>query len=85
MSSAIAALAGLLTLAPVTDQDADAAAFVGDSGGISVYDFEDDAVDGEVLSPEGANINSRGKIRHASMLTLRPHFIAELHRLTLDL
>jgi hypothetical protein len=30
------------------------------AGGTTVYDFDDDNVDGELLSPEGANIASRG-------------------------
>lgn len=86
MSPVIAGLAALLSAAPTpSDTDADAAAFVGSEGGVRVYDFADDLIDGEVLSPEGANIHSRSRIRHASMLTLRPHFIDELHRLTLDL
>lgn len=85
MSSLTAALFTLLSVAPGTDSDADAAAYVGGSGDVSVYDFEDDLIDGEVLTPEGANINSRTRIRHASLLSLRAHFIPELHRLALDI
>ncbi len=84
MSSLTAALSALLFVAPGSDTDADAAAYAGATGGVSVYDFEDDMIDGEVLSPDGANINSRTRIRHASLLTLRAHFIPELHRLALD-
>ena len=35
--------------------------------GVSVYDFEDDDVDGDILMPEGANISSRARSRSASM------------------
>ena len=79
-----ATVLSLLLAAPGNDTDADAAAYAGSNGGVSVYDFEDDHVDGEVLSPDGANITTAGRIRHASLLTLRAHFIAELHRLALD-
>ncbi|MCA9715947.1 MAG: DUF4349 domain-containing protein [Myxococcales bacterium] len=37
-----------------------------EAAGDAVYDFEDDDVDGEVLSPEGANIASRGRSSHGS-------------------
>ena len=67
-------------------QDADAAAMSGSNGeGVTVYDFEDDDVDGEVLSPEGANLSSRGRSKHASMITIRPHFIPELIKMANDI
>ena len=66
--------------------DADAAAMSGTNNeGVTVYDFEDDDVDGEVLSPEGANLSSRGRSKHASMITIRPHFIPELIKMANDI
>ncbi len=65
--------------------DADAGAFRGQQGGATVYDFEDDNVDGEVLSPEGALISSRGRSKHASLITIRPHFIPELIKMSMDI
>ena len=66
-------------------EDADEAARAGTgSDGTAVYDFEDDNVDGELLKPEGANIGSRGAVKHASMITIRPHFIAELNNMAND-
>jgi hypothetical protein len=65
--------------------DADAAAFKGSEGGATVYDFEDDNVDGEILSPEGALISSRGRSKHASLITIRPHFIPELIKMSMDI
>lgn len=73
-----------LALEPVP-QDADDAAFKGEQGGATVYDFEDDDVDGEILRPEGALINSRAGTRHASLITLRRHFIPELIRMAEDI
>ena len=80
--AAVALSAPLAYAAPA--QGADAAARSGTSGGATVYDFEDDNVDGEVLSPTGANINSRGRSKHASMIKIRPHFIAELVKMAND-
>lgn len=66
--------------------DADSAAMSGQTGdGVTVYDFDDDDVDGEVLSPEGANLSSRGGSKHASMITIRPHFILELIKMANDI
>ncbi len=64
--------------------DADTAAFSGEDGGVAVYDFEDDNVDGEVLRPEGANLSSRRGLKHASLINIRPHFLRELINLARD-
>ena len=64
--------------------DADLAAFSGEEGGVAVYDFEDDNVDGEVLRPEGANLSSRRSLKHASLINIRPHFLRELINLARD-
>jgi hypothetical protein len=66
------------------DQDADEAAKKGTEGGVTVYDFDDDNVDGEILSPDGANVNSRARVKHASLINIRPHFLPELIALALD-
>jgi hypothetical protein len=66
--------------------DADSTALAGKTGdGVTVYDFEDDDVDGEVLSPEGANLSSRGRSKHASLITIRPHFIPEMIKMANDI
>ncbi|MCA9693244.1 MAG: hypothetical protein R3A51_07260 [Nannocystaceae bacterium] len=71
--------------APASDSDADSSANQGkNNAGTTVYDFEDDNVDGELLSPEGANIASRGATKHASLITIRPHFIPELIKMAQD-
>jgi hypothetical protein len=76
-------LAGTAHAAP-EPTDADNAAFSGEDGGVAVYDFEDDNVDGEVLRPEGANLSSRGSMKHASLINIRPHFLRELINLARD-
>lgn len=70
--------------APASDNDADASAAKGKGSGTTVYDFDDDNVDGELLSPEGANIASRTGAKHASLITIRPHFIPELIKMAQD-
>lgn len=65
-------------------EDADAAALQGEEGGVTVYDFDDDNVEGEILSPDGANIASRGRIKHASLINIRPHFLRELINMAQD-
>jgi len=78
-------LAGTAYAAPDgNNADADSAAFAGEDGGVAVYDFEDDNVDGEVLRPEGANLSSRGSLKHASLINIRPHFLRELINLARD-
>jgi hypothetical protein len=64
--------------------DADDAARKGDKGGVTVYDFDDDNVDGEVLRPEGANLAARGRVKHASLISIRPHFLRELINMARD-
>lgn len=65
--------------------DADDAARKGSAkGGVTVYDFDDDNVDGEVLRPEGANLAARGRVKHASLISIRPHFLRELINMARD-
>lgn len=68
----------------VVAPDADSAAKGKSDGGTTMYDFDDDNVDGEILSPNGANISARGRVKHASLITIRPHFLPELIGLALD-
>lgn len=84
--SVFAFVAILSTTASAQPGDADATALSGKTGdGVTVYDFEDDDVDGEVLSPEGANLSSRGRSKHASLITIRPHFIPEMIKMANDI
>ena len=66
--------------------DSDENARVGGGGGkATVYDFEDDNVDGELLSPDGDGVQSRVRSKHANMITIRPHFITELIKMANDI
>ena len=84
ISLLLTAMASSASAGAPQPMDADAAARVGARGGVAVYDFEDDSVEGQLLKPDGANIGSRGAIKHASMITIRPHFIVELIQMTND-
>lgn len=68
-----------------TSQDADDAALVGQEGQTSVYEFADDKLTGEHLSPDGSLIPWRRPTTHPSLIDLRGHFMPELVRLALDL
>ncbi|MBL9101317.1 MAG: hypothetical protein JNL82_10190 [Myxococcales bacterium] len=87
---ALALTPGLASAAPAkaaapakTDVDADAAARK-TNGKTTVYDFENDHVPGELMSPEGANINSRVGTRHKSLITIRPHFVPQMIQMAND-
>jgi hypothetical protein len=79
-------LMALLTAGPVHETyDADAAAYQGTTAGVRYYDFDDDSVEGELLSADGVNVLARRGARHASMIDIRSHFIYELHRIALNI
>lgn len=71
--------------APTNDTDADDAALKGNDGNVSVYEFADDKLTGEHLSPDGNLIPWRRPPSHPSLIDLRGHFMPELVRLALDL
>lgn len=82
---ALALTPGIAAAAPAkSDTDADAAANRGQSGRTTIYDFEQDNVTGELLSPEGANVSGKLKYRHPSLITIRPHFIPQLVKIADD-
>lgn len=85
LASAAPAPAPAKAAAPAkTDVDADASARRGGAGQTTIYDFENDQVDGEVLSPEGANINAKTQMKWKSMITIRPHFIPQMIQMAND-
>lgn len=93
MSTLTLLLSTTLVLAPTaaepessdTNADADDAAFTGQEGDVSYYEFADDELTGEHLSPDGSLIPWRRPPHHESLIQLRGHFVPELVRLALDL
>ena len=44
----------------------------------TVYDFEDDLVEGDLQAPDGELINSIGNVKHDSLIEIRRDFIPEM-------
>jgi len=44
----------------------------------TVYDFDDDVVEGELQRPDGEYIDSRRKAKHSSLIKIRENFIPEM-------
>jgi hypothetical protein len=60
-----------------------AAAGGGDDGNTqykakTVYDFEDDTVEGDLQRPDGENITANAKAQHSSLIEIRKDFIPEM-------
>ncbi|MCC6747686.1 MAG: adventurous gliding motility protein CglF [Deltaproteobacteria bacterium] len=61
----------------------DAAAQAGEGPGVvykkkTVYDFDDDVVEGELQRPDGEYIDTRRKAKHSSLIKIRENFIPEM-------
>ena len=44
----------------------------------TVYDFEDDAVEGDLQRPDGELVDSLRKTKHSSLIEIRKDFIPEM-------
>jgi hypothetical protein len=44
----------------------------------TVYDFEDDTVEGDLARPDGENISANAKAQHSSLIEIRKDFIPEM-------
>ncbi len=60
-----------------------AAAAGGDDGNTqykakTVYDFEDDTVEGDLQRPDGENVTANAKAQHSSLIEIRKDFIPEM-------
>ena len=44
----------------------------------TVYDFDDDVVEGELQRPDGEYIDTRRKAKHSSLIKIRENFIPEI-------
>lgn len=78
--------------APVTaDNDADAAARRNagpekgkSKGKVALYDFENDNVSGDALSPDHEGVKTRPPAKWDSMIKVRMHFIPQLLQMAQD-
>ena len=44
----------------------------------TVYDFDDDLVEGDLVRPDGEFIDTRKAAKHSSLIKIREHFIPEM-------
>jgi len=44
----------------------------------TVYDFDDDLVEGELMRPDGEFIDTRKKAKHSTLIKIRENFIPEM-------
>jgi len=44
----------------------------------TVYDFDDDIVEGDLVRPDGEFVDSRKGAKHSSLIKIRENFIPEL-------
>jgi hypothetical protein len=76
------ALAAAPTTAFAQDKAAAAAAPAGDDNvqykAKTVYDFEDDTVEGDLQRPDGELVSSQKKAEHSSLIEIRKDFIPEM-------
>lgn len=51
----------------------------------TVYDFEDDVVEGSLVKPEGDYLQSKTRAKKSSLIKLREHFVPEMLKSVEDL
>ena len=60
----------------------------GDKGGggkVKVYDFSGDTIEGDLVKPDGTDLNARDFAKHSSLIRIRQHFIPEIIKSAEDL
>lgn len=62
----------------------------GDKGGgaggkVKVYDFSGDTIEGDLVKPEGTDLNVREFAKHSSLIKIRTNFIPEIIKSAEDL
>ena len=55
------------------------------SGKVKVYDFSGDTIEGDLIKPEGLDVNARDFANHSSLIRIRKEFIAEIIKSAEDL
>jgi hypothetical protein len=84
---ALIALVGASRSAFADDKAAGGGAAAADKGGgddnvqykaKTVYDFEDDTVEGDLQRPDGELVSSQKKAEHSSLIEIRKDFIPEM-------
>ncbi|MFN0246875.1 MAG: hypothetical protein ACKV2T_08195 [Kofleriaceae bacterium] len=80
-------LIGALTFVLVVGGVAIAQPAKGDknAGKVKVYDFSGDTIEGDLVKPEGTDLNARDFAKHSSLIRIRKDFIPEIIKSAEDL
>jgi hypothetical protein len=80
-------LIGALALVLLVGGSAVAQPKGGDKGGgkVKVYDFSGDTIEGDLVKPEGTDLNARDFAKHSSLIRIRKDFIPEIIKSAEDL
>jgi hypothetical protein len=54
-------------------------------GKVKVYDFSGDTIEGDLVKPEGTDLNVRDFAKHSSLIRIRKDFIPEIIKSAEDL
>lgn len=54
-------------------------------GKVKVYDFSGDTIEGDLVKPEGTDLNARDFAKHSSLIKIRKDFIPEIIKSAEDL
>ncbi|MGE0399137.1 MAG: hypothetical protein AB7T06_20670 [Kofleriaceae bacterium] len=52
---------------------------------VKVYDFSGDTIEGDLVKPEGSDLNARDFAQHSSLIRIRKDFIPEIIKSAEDL
>jgi hypothetical protein len=52
---------------------------------VKVYDFSGDTIEGDLVKPEGTDLNARDFAKHSSLIRIRKDFIPEIIKSAEDL
>jgi hypothetical protein len=55
------------------------------TGKVKVYDFSGDTIEGDLIKPEGLDVNARDFAKHSSLIRIRKTFIDEILKSAEDL
>jgi len=57
----------------------------GDANKVKVYDFSGDTIEGDLVKPEGTDLNARDYAKHSSLIRIRKDLIPEIIKSAEDL
>ena len=52
---------------------------------MKVYDFSGDTIEGDLIKPDGSDLNARDFAKHSSLIRIRTNFIPEIIKSAEDL